>query len=115
MEPISNAYFNFSSGHQAMSSKGFIKTQRKVSISNTNEAIKKSLVILMHNISPSHQGIIGYSSSQYSSKAGGSFSKDIQEEVPKNLPSVNAPSIHLHNHIRSIQSGVIKTCILIHA
>ncbi|MBW0539989.1 hypothetical protein O181_079704 [Austropuccinia psidii MF-1] len=52
MEPISNGYFNFSSGHQGTSSRGFINAQIKVSISNTNEAIKKSLVILIHSIPP---------------------------------------------------------------
>ncbi|MBW0524271.1 hypothetical protein O181_063986 [Austropuccinia psidii MF-1] len=35
-----------------MSSRGFIKAQGQVSISNTNDAIKQSLVILIHIIHP---------------------------------------------------------------
>ncbi|MBW0530295.1 hypothetical protein O181_070010 [Austropuccinia psidii MF-1] len=52
MEQLPNGSFNFSSGDQDMSSRGFIKAQREVSISNTNEAFKQSFVILIHNIPP---------------------------------------------------------------
>ncbi|MBW0535207.1 hypothetical protein O181_074922 [Austropuccinia psidii MF-1] len=53
MAEISNGYFNFFSHHQGItSSRGFIKAQRQVSISNTNDAIKQSLVILIHSIPP---------------------------------------------------------------
>ncbi|MBW0545895.1 hypothetical protein O181_085610 [Austropuccinia psidii MF-1] len=45
--------FQFSSGHQVItSSRGFINAKGQVSISNTNDAIKKSLVILIHSIPP---------------------------------------------------------------
>ncbi|MBW0474217.1 hypothetical protein O181_013932 [Austropuccinia psidii MF-1] len=50
MAQILNGYLNFSSVHQGTSSRGFIKAQKKVSISNTNDAIKQSLVILIHSI-----------------------------------------------------------------
>ncbi|MBW0479570.1 hypothetical protein O181_019285 [Austropuccinia psidii MF-1] len=56
-----------------------------------------------------------YSHSQYSSKAilevppQGIFKRQSQT----NLPRVSTPSSHLGNHIHSIQSGFIKTCILI--
>ncbi|MBW0567964.1 hypothetical protein O181_107679 [Austropuccinia psidii MF-1] len=60
---------------------------------------------------------LGYSHSQYSSKgilavhSQGIFKR----QFPNNFPRVSAPSIHLGNHIHSIQSGFIKTCIsLIH-
>ncbi|MBW0513466.1 hypothetical protein O181_053181 [Austropuccinia psidii MF-1] len=53
MAPISNGYFNITSVHQGIrSSRGFIKAQGQVSISNTNDAIKQSLVILIHSIPP---------------------------------------------------------------
>ncbi|MBW0528164.1 hypothetical protein O181_067879 [Austropuccinia psidii MF-1] len=59
--------------------------------------------------------MIGYSHSQYSSKgilavhSQGIFKRQLQT----NFPSVSSPSIHLGNHIHSIQSGFIKTCISI--
>ncbi|MBW0580238.1 hypothetical protein O181_119953, partial [Austropuccinia psidii MF-1] len=62
-----------------------------------------------------HQAIIGYSNSQYSSNgilavhSQGIFQRQFQN----NFPRVSAPSIHLGNHIHSIQSGFIKTCISI--
>ncbi|MBW0486054.1 hypothetical protein O181_025769 [Austropuccinia psidii MF-1] len=53
MVPISNGYFNISSDHQGItSSRGFINAQEQVSISNTNDTIKQSLVILIQSIPP---------------------------------------------------------------
>ncbi|MBW0562340.1 hypothetical protein O181_102055 [Austropuccinia psidii MF-1] len=53
MAEIQTGYFNFSSGHQGItSSRGFIKGQGKVSISKTNDVNKQLLVILIHSIPP---------------------------------------------------------------
>ncbi|MBW0493077.1 hypothetical protein O181_032792 [Austropuccinia psidii MF-1] len=53
MAPTSNGYFNIPQGHQGItSSRVFIKAKGQVSIPNTNESIKQSLVILMHIIPP---------------------------------------------------------------
>ncbi|MBW0501528.1 hypothetical protein O181_041243 [Austropuccinia psidii MF-1] len=72
--------------------------KRKVSISSNNDAIKPSLV---------------NSHSQYSSKGILEVhSKAIfKRKFQNNFSSVSAPSIHLGNHIHSIQSGFIKICI----
>ncbi|MBW0591576.1 hypothetical protein O181_131291 [Austropuccinia psidii MF-1] len=83
-----------------MSSRGFIKAQGQVSISNTNDAIKKSLVTLIHSIPPREywQYILkGYSQ--------GSSEQFFQGSV-----------LHqntLETTLISIQSGFIKTCISI--
>ncbi|MBW0470947.1 hypothetical protein O181_010662 [Austropuccinia psidii MF-1] len=98
MAPISNGYFHFSSDHQGKSSRGLIKAQGQVS------KIKHQL---------HHQAIIGYSHSQYSPKGilAVHFKGIFKRKFQKNLSMVNAPSIHLGNHIHSMQSGFAKTCI----
>ncbi|MBW0520257.1 hypothetical protein O181_059972 [Austropuccinia psidii MF-1] len=53
MAPISTGYFNIPSGHQGIiPSRRFMNAQGQVSISDTNDAIKKSLVILIHSNPP---------------------------------------------------------------
>ncbi|MBW0566224.1 hypothetical protein O181_105939 [Austropuccinia psidii MF-1] len=101
MAPISNGYFNFSSGHQGTSSRGFIKAQKK------SVNLKYQLL---------HQEIIGYSHSQYSSKGILAFNSQgiFKRNLQNNFPRVSAPSIHLGNHIHSIDSGFIKNCIFKH-
>ncbi|MBW0472842.1 hypothetical protein O181_012557 [Austropuccinia psidii MF-1] len=74
--------------------------QGQVSLSNINDTIKQSFHIPIHSIPPiEYQNFILKEYSSGSSK--------------KNLSSVNASSIHLRNHMHSIQSGLIKTCISI--
>ncbi|MBW0491200.1 hypothetical protein O181_030915 [Austropuccinia psidii MF-1] len=98
MASISIGNFHFSSGHQDTPSGGLIKAPGQVS------KVKYQL---------RNQEIIGYSHSQYSSKgilavhSQGIFKRQFQ----KNLSRVNSASIHLGNHIHSMQSGLTKTCI----
>ncbi|MBW0539024.1 hypothetical protein O181_078739 [Austropuccinia psidii MF-1] len=70
MAAISNGYFNFSTGHHGTPSRGFIKAQGKVSKSqipmtlSSNQWLFSLAVFLQGN-------------------TGCSFSRDIQEKVPK--------------------------------
>ncbi|MBW0538458.1 hypothetical protein O181_078173 [Austropuccinia psidii MF-1] len=91
----------FYSGHQgSTSSGGFVKAQGPVSISNTNDIIKQSLTILIHNKPPREywqHTLKGYS--RGSSKTSCQVSMLHQS--------------HLATTFISIQSGFIKTCISI--
>ncbi|MBW0586442.1 hypothetical protein O181_126157 [Austropuccinia psidii MF-1] len=86
MAAISTGFFNFSSGHQDMSSRGFIKAQGQVLESkipmmpSSNQWLFSSTVLLQRN-------------------TGSTFSRDIQEAVKNKLSSDNAPSIQTGNHI----------------
>ncbi|MBW0473078.1 hypothetical protein O181_012793 [Austropuccinia psidii MF-1] len=86
MAEISAGYFNFSSGHQGTSSRGFIKAQGKV---------PKSQIPMM----PSGNQWLFSLTVFLQGNTGSSFSRDIQEAFQNNLSRVNAPSIHLGNHI----------------
>ncbi|MBW0543194.1 hypothetical protein O181_082909 [Austropuccinia psidii MF-1] len=82
MVAISTVYFNFSSGHQGTSSRGFIKAQGQVSKSqipmtpSSNQWLFSLTVFLQWN-------------------TGSSFSRDIQEAVQNDLSrgqcSINPP------------------------
>ncbi|MBW0500107.1 hypothetical protein O181_039822 [Austropuccinia psidii MF-1] len=91
----------FYSGHQGSTScRGFIKAQGPVSISNTNDVIKQSLDIPIHNIPPKKywkHTLKGYS--RGSSKTSWQVSMLYQS--------------YLETTFISIKSGFIKTCISI--
>ncbi|MBW0507087.1 hypothetical protein O181_046802 [Austropuccinia psidii MF-1] len=91
----------FSSGHQgSMSSRGFIKAQGPVSVSNTNDVIKQSLAILIHSISPREYW-------QYILKGYSRGSSKTMCQVSMLHQS------SLETILISIQSEFIKTCISI--
>ncbi|MBW0479569.1 hypothetical protein O181_019284 [Austropuccinia psidii MF-1] len=78
----------------------FIRSSRHV-IQRIHQGSKKSLIVYSHS-QYSPKGILAVPSQ-------GIFKRQFQN----NFPRVSNPSIHLGNHIHSIQSGFIKTCILI--
>ncbi|MBW0571818.1 hypothetical protein O181_111533 [Austropuccinia psidii MF-1] len=92
MAAISNGYFNLSTGHQG--------SRASVIISNTNDAIKQSMVILTHSIPPREYWL--FILKRYSI---GSSKTSFQVSMlhQSNLATTFIP----------IQSGFIKTCISI--
>ncbi|MBW0500404.1 hypothetical protein O181_040119 [Austropuccinia psidii MF-1] len=111
MAPISNGNFTIPSGHQGItSSRGFIKAQGQVSISDTNDAIKQSFTILNHSIPPREYWkfiLKGYS--RGSSKAICQGSVLHQSTLATKFLQYSLVSSRPVFH--SIQSRFIKTCI----
>ncbi|MBW0555754.1 hypothetical protein O181_095469 [Austropuccinia psidii MF-1] len=92
---------SFYSGHQgSTSSRGFIKAQGPVSISNTNDVIKQSLAILIHKIPPRE-----YWQHTLKECSRGSSKTNCQVSM--------VHQSYLATTFISIQSVFIKTCISI--